>query len=183
MAAEQNFHMTPEEFRQHGRMVIDWIADYYEQVEKYPVLSTAKPGQIRAGLPSNPPQHGEPFEAILGDMESLIMPGITHWQSPNWFSYCPANSSGPSLLGEMAAAVAHEIRNPLIAVGELPDGSSRIAHTADRIEITIPTGVRGPVAVPLRIPSSSTPSPRRSLPPTRPSRWPAPRCRSSEGTA
>ena len=104
MAAEQDFHMTPDEFRQHGRMVIDWIADYYEQLEKYPVLSTAKPGQIRAGLPSNPPQHSEPFEAILGDMESLIMPGITHWQSPNFFAFFPANTSGPSILADLLSS-------------------------------------------------------------------------------
>jgi len=104
MAAEQNFHMTPEEFRQHGRMVIDWIADYYEQIENYPVLSKANPGQIRAGLPANPPQHGEPFETILGDMESLIMPGITHWQAPNFFAFFPANTSGPSILADLLSS-------------------------------------------------------------------------------
>ena len=104
MAAEQNFHMTPEEFRQHGRMVIDWIADYYEQVEKYPVLSRAKPGDIRAGLPQHPPQNGEPFEAILGDIDSLIMPGITHWQSPNFFAFFPANTSGPSILADLLSS-------------------------------------------------------------------------------
>ncbi|MGH9709489.1 MAG: aspartate aminotransferase family protein, partial [Candidatus Acidiferrales bacterium] len=62
---KSNYHMTPEEFRRHGKAVVDWIADYYEHVESFPVMSHAKPGQIRASLPKNPPKQGEPFEAIL----------------------------------------------------------------------------------------------------------------------
>ncbi|MCB0196913.1 MAG: aspartate aminotransferase family protein, partial [Anaerolineae bacterium] len=75
--------MTPDEFRHYGRTVVDWIADYMEQVESLPVLSQVKPGQIRASLPARPPIEGESIEAMLSDVESLIMPGITHWQSPN----------------------------------------------------------------------------------------------------
>jgi aromatic-L-amino-acid/L-tryptophan decarboxylase len=96
--------MTPDEFRQYGRAVVDWIADYYEQVESLPVLSQVRPGEIRAGLPPAAPQQGEPFEAILADVNRIIMPGITHWQSPNFFAYFPANSSFPSILGEMISA-------------------------------------------------------------------------------
>jgi len=98
------FHMTPEEFRRHGRAVVDWIADYYERVESLPVLSRVEPGEIRASLPSEPPLRGEAFEAILADMERCVLPGITHWQSPNFFAFFPANSSGPAVLGELLSA-------------------------------------------------------------------------------
>jgi aromatic-L-amino-acid decarboxylase len=96
--------MTPDEFRQYGRMMIDWIADYYTQVEKYPVLSQVAPGQVRALLPEAPPQKGEPFEAIFQDLEQIILPGVTHWQSPNFFAFFPSNSSGPAVLGELLSA-------------------------------------------------------------------------------
>ncbi len=104
MADPKSFHMSAEEFRRHGKEVVDWIADYYERVESLPVLSQAKPGEIRASLPERPPQQGESFRAMLSDVDRLIMPGITHWQSPNFFAFFPANSSGPSVLGEMLAS-------------------------------------------------------------------------------
>ena len=104
MSETKNYHMTAEDFRHFGRAVVDWIADYFENVESFPVLSQVKPGQIRAALPSYPPQNGENFENILRDVNRLIIPGITHWQSPNFFAYFPANTSGPSMLGELIAA-------------------------------------------------------------------------------
>ncbi len=96
--------MTPEQFRHWGREVVDWIADYLERVEDYPVASPVKPGEIRDQLPANPPQEGESFAAILRDLDEIIMPGITHWQSPIFFAYFPCNNSGPSILGEMISA-------------------------------------------------------------------------------
>jgi aromatic-L-amino-acid decarboxylase len=96
--------MTPKEFRRYGRAVVDWIADYYERVESLPVLAQVKPGEIRASLPPAPPERGEPFDQFLSDVESLILPGLTHWQSPNFFAYFPANASGPSVLGELLSA-------------------------------------------------------------------------------
>jgi aromatic-L-amino-acid decarboxylase len=104
MSEEKNFHMTPEEFRLYGRAVVDWIADYYQRVESLPVLAQVEPGQIRASLPAEPPAHGEAFETILKDVEDLILPGVTHWQSPSFFAFFPANTSGPSLLGELLSA-------------------------------------------------------------------------------
>lgn len=104
MADLPSFHMTAEEFRRHGKEVVDWIADYLERVESLPVLSQVKPGEIRASLPAQPPQQGESFRAMLSDIDRLIMPGITHWQSPNFFAFFPANTSAPSILGEMLSA-------------------------------------------------------------------------------
>ncbi|MBE1535726.1 aminotransferase class I/II-fold pyridoxal phosphate-dependent enzyme [Actinomadura algeriensis] len=96
--------MTPEEFRRYGRQVVDFIADYQERIESYPVLSRALPGEVLAGLPEHPPEEGEGFEAVLADMERVVMPGITHWQHPNFYAYFPANASGPAILGELLSA-------------------------------------------------------------------------------
>ena len=102
--SDKNFHMTPEQFRQYGRAVIDWIADYYEKVESFPVLSQVKPGDIRNSLPEHPPEKGESVTDMLKDVEKLILPGITHWQSPNFFAYFPANASGPAILGDLLSS-------------------------------------------------------------------------------
>lgn len=96
--------MDPEEFRANGKQLVDWIADYLESVEDYPVQSRVRPGDIQDRLPDRPPEHGEEFQAMLADVEEIIMPGITHWQSPNFFAYFPANASGPGILGEMLSA-------------------------------------------------------------------------------
>jgi aromatic-L-amino-acid decarboxylase len=104
MSQDISFHMTPDEFRRCGYAAVDWIADYYEKVETLPVLSQVQPGQIRATLPAAPPEQGESFEDMLRDVEELILPGLTHWQSPNFFAFFPANTSGPSILGELLAS-------------------------------------------------------------------------------
>jgi aromatic-L-amino-acid decarboxylase len=104
MSEEKSFHMTSEEFRQHGRAVLDWLARYEQRIESFPVLSQVEPGQIRASLPAEPPLLGESFETILRDVDQLIIPGITHWQSPSFFAFFPANASGPAILGELLSA-------------------------------------------------------------------------------
>jgi aromatic-L-amino-acid decarboxylase len=104
MASEKTFHMSPDEFRRHGHTVVDWIADYYARIESFPVLSRAEPGQIRASLPAEAPTKGEPFPAILADIEKLILPGITHWQSPNFYAFFPSNASGPAILGDLLSS-------------------------------------------------------------------------------
>src|SRR6202522_4591561 len=104
MPEEKSFHMTPDEFRRHGHAMVDWIADYHSRIESFPVLSQAKPGQIQAALPANPPEHGEAFDQILKDIDKLILPGITHWQSPNFFAYFPCNASGPAILGDLLSS-------------------------------------------------------------------------------
>ena len=104
MASDKSFHMTPDEFRRHGHAVVDWIADYYTRIESFPVLSRVEPGQIRASLPADPPAQGEPFPALLADIEKLILPGVTHWQSPNFYAYFPSNASGPAILGDLLSS-------------------------------------------------------------------------------
>ncbi len=100
----ESYHMSPEEFRARGRQAVDWIADYYERIESFPVLSQVKPGGVRSKLPAQPPLRGEPFEAVLRDLSEIILPGVTHWQSPSFFAFFPANASGPSILGELLSA-------------------------------------------------------------------------------
>jgi aromatic-L-amino-acid decarboxylase len=96
--------MTPDEFRKHAHELVEWMARYLENVEKYPVKSAVRPGDIFSKLPDHPPSDSEPFESLMSDLEEIIMPGITHWQSPNFFAYFPANSSPPSILAEMITA-------------------------------------------------------------------------------
>ncbi len=93
--------MNIENFRAEGHKIIDWIADYYENLENRQVKSQVAPGDIMRQLPSSPPPSAEKFNDILRDLEKQIMPGITHWQHPNFHAYFPGNSSFPSILGEM----------------------------------------------------------------------------------
>ena len=96
--------MTPEEFRRHGAELVEWVASFMERVEGLPVTPDTSPGDVRALLPDTAPEDGEGFAALLSDLDEIVVPHLTHWQSPNWFAYFPGNTSGPSILGEMAAA-------------------------------------------------------------------------------
>jgi aromatic-L-amino-acid decarboxylase len=95
---------TPEAFRANGYAVVDWVADYMERVASLPVVSQVRPGDIRAALPALPPEAAEAFADVLADLDRVVMPGITHWQSPSFFAFFPANVSGPSILGELVSA-------------------------------------------------------------------------------
>jgi len=99
-----SYHMTPEQFREYGRAVVDWIADYYARIESFPVLSQVKPGDVRKLLPREAPQQPEEFSIILRDIDQVVLPGVTHWQSPNFFAYFPANASGPAILGDLLSS-------------------------------------------------------------------------------
>ena len=104
MNNKDTIHMSINEFKENGYKVIDWIADYYENIESYPVLSMIKPGELRKSLPKNPPKDGENFNNILNDMDDKIIPGVTHWQSPNFFAYFPCNATGPAILGDLLSS-------------------------------------------------------------------------------
>jgi aromatic-L-amino-acid decarboxylase len=97
-------HMTPEEFRAHGHAAVDWIADYWTRVQDQPVLARTAPGDVLAALPAHPPEKGEPFDAVLADLDRIVLPGITHWQHPSFFGYFPANASGPAVLGDLLSS-------------------------------------------------------------------------------
>jgi aromatic-L-amino-acid decarboxylase len=96
--------MSPDEFRRHGHRVVDWIADFLESPEKYPVLPGVQPGELLDALPPDGPELGEPMERIFGDFEKLIVPATTHWNHPNFFAYFAVSSSGPGILAEALSA-------------------------------------------------------------------------------
>jgi aromatic-L-amino-acid decarboxylase len=96
--------MTNEDFRKHAHELVDWMADYFEEAEDYPVKPDVEPGDISAQLPDKAPQQPESFKDQFEDFQNKIMPGITHWQSPNFMGYFPANTSYPSVLAEMLTA-------------------------------------------------------------------------------
>ena len=104
MSEEPNFHLTGSRFREYGKQLVDWIADYYERVESLPVLSRVRPGEVRQFLPASPPTHGEDFEQVLKDVDQIILPGVTHWQSPKFHAFFPANASGPAILGDLLSS-------------------------------------------------------------------------------
>jgi aromatic-L-amino-acid decarboxylase len=93
--------MRPDEFRKYAHELVDWMTGYMENVESFPVKPTVLPGEIFNKLPDKPPEKPESFESFFKDFEEIIMPGMTHWQSPNFFAYFPANTSPPSILAEM----------------------------------------------------------------------------------
>ncbi len=96
--------MTTEHFRKSAHKIVDWMADYMENVEQFPVKSQVKPGEVRSKLPNFPPQQGEDMDVIFKDFKEIILPGITHWQHPSFHAYFPGNSSKPSVLAEMLTA-------------------------------------------------------------------------------
>lgn len=96
--------MTPDEFRQAGYRLIDWIADYRATVESRPVMAQTQPGEIKTALPAAPPQHPESFDRIAADLDRLVLPGITTWQHPRFFGYFPSNALLASVLGDLVSS-------------------------------------------------------------------------------
>lgn len=95
--------MDPQEFRRLGHQVIDWIADYRERVAEFPVMAQVAPGEIKAKLPTAPPEQPEDMRTVLDDLERIVMPGISHWQSPRFFGYFPANAPLAGVLGDLVS--------------------------------------------------------------------------------
>lgn len=100
----QSYHMSPDDFRKHGHDLIEWIAGYWENLEGRRILPDVEPGEILRRLPDSAPEQPEAFGSVMADLDEVVMEGLTHWQSPGWFGYFPANASFPSILGELASA-------------------------------------------------------------------------------
>ena len=103
-ASNQKSRAAAEQFRQQGHDAVEWVSKYLERAPNFPVLSPVKAGDILQSLPAHAPSQPEPFAAILKDLDSKLLPGITHWQSPNYFAYFPANSSPPSVAGDLLSS-------------------------------------------------------------------------------
>src|SRR5215471_4755442 len=100
--------MDTEDFREHGHRLVDWIADYLAHAERYPVLAQIKPGDIVRALPARAPEEPEPFDAIMADFERILLPGITHWNSPNFFAYFAITGSAPGVLADLLSAALNQ---------------------------------------------------------------------------
>lgn len=100
--------MPPDEFRRHGHALVEWIAKYFEDVERYPALSAATPGDLIRALPAEAPEHGEPFERIVDDLDRLILPATTHWNHPGFFAYFAITGSAPGVLMEFVSAALNQ---------------------------------------------------------------------------
>lgn len=96
--------MPIEDFRKNGHELVDWIADYFENIESYPVLPKVKPGDIKKQLPNTPPEKGEEFSVIMKDVNEIIMPGVTHWNHPNFHAYFASTSSAPGIFADMLSS-------------------------------------------------------------------------------
>lgn len=96
--------MNSKEFRKRAHEAVDWVADYLENIEQYPVKSQVKPKDVYHQIPGSPPENGESFDLLMSDLDNKIMPGITHWQHPHFHAYFPANNSYPSIIAEIITA-------------------------------------------------------------------------------
>jgi len=99
---------TTSDFRRQGHALVDWIADYFDRVESFPVLARVKPGEIAAALPDHAPEEREPFEAVMADFERILVPGLTHWNHPGFLAYFPITGSAPGALAEFLSAALNQ---------------------------------------------------------------------------
>ncbi|MGH7482947.1 MAG: pyridoxal phosphate-dependent decarboxylase family protein [Longimicrobiales bacterium] len=136
--------MDPEAFRRHGHAVIDRVADHLASLDALPVLARVRPGDVRAALPAEPPAHGEPFERVLADFDTVIVPGTTHWNHPGFMAYFAITGSGPGILGETLAA-ALNVNAMLWRTG--PAATELEALTLDwlRQMVGLPAGFEGTI--------------------------------------
>jgi aromatic-L-amino-acid decarboxylase len=100
--------MDPASFRKHGHELVDWIAEYLEHSEKYPVLARVKPGELTAALPERAPEDPEPFDAIMADFERVLVPGLTHWNHPGFFAYFAITASAPGVLADFLSSALNQ---------------------------------------------------------------------------
>ncbi|HYV09798.1 MAG TPA: pyridoxal-dependent decarboxylase [Pyrinomonadaceae bacterium] len=103
-ASESFGDMDKEEFRRVGHELIDWIADYFDNIDELPVLAAIEPGDLKAKLPTSAPLQGESMESIIADLDRLIVPALTHWSHPSFFAYFATSTSAPGIFGELLSA-------------------------------------------------------------------------------
>jgi aromatic-L-amino-acid/L-tryptophan decarboxylase len=142
---EEARHMTAEEFRRYGHRLVDWVADYWSGLADRRVTPDAPPGTVASRLPAGPPERGESFEAIVADLDAIVVPGLTHWQHPAFFAYFPANTSGPSVLADLVCA-AVGVQGMLWATGP----------ACTELETVMMDWLAGALDLPARFRSSST---------------------------
>jgi aromatic-L-amino-acid/L-tryptophan decarboxylase len=96
-------------FREDGQAALDWVSGYLERLDELPVLARVEPGDVRSRLPAAPPEHGEPFAAVLRDLDEVLLPALTHWQHPRFFAYFATTASEPGILAELLAAGLNQV--------------------------------------------------------------------------
>jgi aromatic-L-amino-acid decarboxylase len=129
-------------FREDGAAALEWAARYLERVGDFPVLAQVEPGDIRSRLPTAPPERGEPFASVLRDLDEILLPGITHWQSPRFFAYFANSSAEPGILAELLAATL----NSVAFIWRTSPASTELeAHTLDWVAqlLGLPSGWHG----------------------------------------
>ena len=136
--------MPFDEFRRHGHDVVDWIAEYLQRVDSYPVLPLVAPGDIRRGLKGSVTEEGESFQQLLEDFDRKILPGITHWNHPGFFAYFPTTASGPAILAEMLSAAVNV--NAMVWKTS-PAGTELEQHTLDLLRrlVGLPSEIFGTI--------------------------------------
>ena len=153
--------MGAEEFRRYGHEIIDWIADYFDRIEDLPVLAQIEPGDLKAQLPSSPPKKGEPMDAILVDVDRLIVPALTHWSHPSFFAYFATSTSAPGIFGELLSA-AFDVKSMLWRTSPASTELEEIVLDWLRQMMGLDSGLSGLSMTPHQSPACT-----RSLPPAR----------------
>src|SRR5436309_10414686 len=134
--------MPAEEFRRFGHEIVDWIADYFEKIDELPVLAQIEPGDLKAHLPTTPPEKGEPMEAILADVDRLIVPALTHWSHPSFFAYFATSTSAPGIFGELLSA-AFDVKSMLWRTSPASTELEEVALDWLRQMMGLDTGMSG----------------------------------------
>src|SRR5256714_4083064 len=134
--------MPAEEFRRHGHELIDWIADYFEHIDELPVLAQIEPGDLKAQLPASAPERGEPMEAILADVDRLIVPALTHWSHPSFFAYFATSTSAPGIFGELLSA-AFDVKSMLWRTSPASTGLEEVTLDWLRQMLGLDAGLSG----------------------------------------
>ena len=142
------------QFRSDLGRAADWVAEYLERVDELPVLARVEPGGVRSRLPLEPPERGEPFEAVLRDLDDVVLPGITHWNHPRFFGYFSITGSEPGILAELLTVAPDSLAGRLAsATADLEDGRlvavrehlDRLHELAPALSVTLPVGSAVPL--------------------------------------